>query len=391
MISEFGAMRRLAVNRYLSGDKISRICQDLDMSRKWFYKWKKRYLSGEEGWHLDESRARKTTSLVLDLNTEEKIIRIRKNLEKTKYAQIGALTIMYELKKIGFNRIPTIQQINRTLKRYGLVKPNGPYRPKNRPYPKIEVKKPGVKQDMDFTPSYTIKGCGSIRGLNLIDEYSGKAKVNICRTRKSGELINSLIDTWKVIGVPQYLQMDNDPAFSSHNMRPRNLSRVIRFLLSLDIELVYIPEYEPWRNGVIEKFNDFYKKFYYLDRWKNIDDLIRGAKIFETFHNNNHRYSTRRSKTPIELEEEANYVPNLLPLDFRIKENEPIPLKNKGKIHFIRYIRSNRVLTIFNEKFYVHDDLVYNYAKVTIDIDRRLLEIRLNDEIVETREYKLNV
>jgi len=43
-------IRKTAIRWYLSGKSITHICQDLEVSRKWFYKWWRRYKSGNEYW-----------------------------------------------------------------------------------------------------------------------------------------------------------------------------------------------------------------------------------------------------------------------------------------------------------------------------------------------------
>jgi len=388
MAGEYIQMRKLGIEKYLKQEqKITRICRELSVSRKWFYKWYNRYLNDEKDWCLDRSRARKTSNRVLDESTEKQIVQVRKKLEKIKYAQVGAVAIMYQLKQQGVKQIPTVCQINRTLKRYDMVKPKGRYKSKHKPYPKIQVTKPGEKYDMDFTPSYIIKGRCSTRALNIIDANSRRVKVNICTSRRGNEVINAMIRTWQIMGVPKYLQMDNDPSFSSHNLHPRKLSKVIRFMLSLKIQPIYIPEYQPWWNGIVEKFNESYKNFFMSQRWKDINHLTKQALIFEIFHNNNHIYSTRGGKTPEQIEQQNDYKPRLMPISYAYDSR--IPLNNNGKLHFIRFIRSDRILRIFSEKFIVNDELVDNYVKATIDIKNKALQIFLNNEIVQVFNYKI--
>lgn len=60
-----------------------------------------------------------------------------------------------------------------------------------------------------------------------------------------------------------------------------------------------------------------------------------------------------------------------------------------GNIILIRFIRSNRLLDIFGEKFKVSKNLVYSYVKAVIITQISLLQIYLGDELVETFEYQL--
>jgi hypothetical protein len=60
-----------------------------------------------------------------------------------------------------------------------------------------------------------------------------------------------------------------------------------------------------------------------------------------------------------------------------------------GDITLIRFIRSNRKLDIFGEKFEVSKDLVYSYVKAVIVTQIHTLQIYLNEELVDTFECRL--
>jgi len=50
-------LRKTAVNRYLKGETPKSIYTDLKRSKNWFFKWLKRYKSGEPEWYKDKSKA----------------------------------------------------------------------------------------------------------------------------------------------------------------------------------------------------------------------------------------------------------------------------------------------------------------------------------------------
>jgi hypothetical protein len=60
-----------------------------------------------------------------------------------------------------------------------------------------------------------------------------------------------------------------------------------------------------------------------------------------------------------------------------------------GNIILIRFIRSNRVLDIFGEKFKVSKELVYSYVKAVIVTKIHRLQIYLGDELLDTSNYQL--
>ena len=116
-------LRKTAIKRYLNNEKPKAIYTDLNRSKYWFFKWLKRYQSGDPNWYKDKSRApirRPKTTSELD---RQRIISVRKRLEAQKFAQTGASAIKWELTKSG-NNFPSDSTINRILKNEGLIKKN---------------------------------------------------------------------------------------------------------------------------------------------------------------------------------------------------------------------------------------------------------------------------
>jgi hypothetical protein len=54
-----------------------------------------------------------------------------------------------------------------------------------------------------------------------------------------------------------------------------------------------------------------------------------------------------------------------------------------------RFVRSDRKLDIFGEKFEVSKDLIYSYVKAVIGTKNQTLQVYLNDELAETFDYRL--
>ena len=116
-------IRKQAIHRYQNNEKPKAIYTDLNRSKYWFFKWLKRYKSGDPDWYKDQSRAPKNSPKRISQTDEQRIIEVRKNLESQPFAQTGASAIKWELSKSGFS-FPSDRTINRVLKREGLVKKN---------------------------------------------------------------------------------------------------------------------------------------------------------------------------------------------------------------------------------------------------------------------------
>jgi len=114
-------LRKKAIQRYLNGEKPKSIYQSLNRSKNWFFKWLKRYKSGDQQWYQEQSRAPKRKPTATNSAEKQRIISTRLHLESQKFAQIGPSAIKWELAKAG-NSLPSDSTIKRILKREGLIK-----------------------------------------------------------------------------------------------------------------------------------------------------------------------------------------------------------------------------------------------------------------------------
>jgi hypothetical protein len=111
-----------------------------------------------------------------------------------------------------------------------------------------------------------------------------------------------LLRSWKAIGLPDFLQLDNELSFHGSNRYPRSPGLVIRLCLHFGVQPVFIPVSELWRNGVVESFNDTYSKKFFRRQWfHSYAHLKRQSKNFQRFHNRYHRYSCLKGKTPSQV------------------------------------------------------------------------------------------
>jgi putative transposase len=116
-------LRQKAIKRYLKGEKPKSIYTDLNRSKVWFFKWLKRYQSGDPEWFTNKSKAPINHPREINEIEKERIINVRRYLESQTFAQIGASAIKWELTKSG-HHFPSDSTINRVLRREGLIKKN---------------------------------------------------------------------------------------------------------------------------------------------------------------------------------------------------------------------------------------------------------------------------
>jgi putative transposase len=114
-------LRKTAIERYLKGESPKSIYSDIKRSKNWFFKWLKRYESGEPQWYKDKSRAPIKRPTEISRTERQRIISARAHLESQKFAQIGHSAIKWELNKSGYI-LPSDSTIKRVLKSEGLIK-----------------------------------------------------------------------------------------------------------------------------------------------------------------------------------------------------------------------------------------------------------------------------
>lgn len=220
-----------------------------------------------------------------------------------------------------------------------------------------------------------------------MDLYSHRVFINPQRRKDDQAVAVGLMRCWRTMGIPDFLQVDNQLCFRGSNRYPRSFGIVLRLCLSLGIEVVFIPIGEPWRNGAVESFNDTYNRRFFRRQWfRSYCQLRSQSKNFELFHNKNHRYSYLKGKTPFQIIHEGGYTPILPPPKLRLPMFDYIP---DGTISLIRFIRSDRKLDIFGEHFGLSKDLVYTYVRAKIVTGLHQIQVYSGDDLVTSLPYQL--
>jgi putative transposase len=378
-----------AIQLYLDGVSPTELCRRVGHTRPWFYKWLRRYQTGDTDWHKDRSKAPVRVANKTPGSVEKQVLKIRGRLENSKYSQIGALAIQWEMERQGQAPLPA-WTIDRILKRHNAVREKKRYTPTGRAYPDIKMVFSDSIQQADLIGPRYIKNDGRFYSLNVIDLESYLTSIYPCRTKADEQMAQGLLYTWKNIGKPDFVQFDNELSFRGSNRYPHSLGLVLRMCLALGVEAIFIPIGEPWRNGAIEKFQDVFDKMFYRKQFfPSFVSLKHEARAFEDFRNKHHRCSALRGKTPMHhVESEGIQLRKLAPtvslktIDLSLED---------GCIHLIRFIRSNCHLDVFGEKFKLPKRLKYEYVVATICTDIHALHVRVGNELVKSFEYSMPI
>lgn len=109
--------RQHAVKRYLAGDPIEVICQEMGCSKSWLYKWKNRYQAAEPTWSQERSRRPETSPGKTPAAIEAEIVRLRQTLSPDGSGTVGARVIRDHLRHLPTVSMPSLRTIYRILHR----------------------------------------------------------------------------------------------------------------------------------------------------------------------------------------------------------------------------------------------------------------------------------
>jgi hypothetical protein len=222
--------------------------------------------------------------------------------------------------------------------------------------------------------------------LNSVDLATGRCAINPVLNKAGQNTIDAIWSSWCRLGVPKHQQVDNELVFYGSRRHPRGMGNLIRLCLLNSVEPWFIPMAEPWRNGVVEKFNHHFRhKFLEKVIMQGVNDLKEQSLLFEQRHNTHYRYTKLKGRTPqLALEQSRDRI--------RFPESTeppryPLPKPQSGSYHLVRFVRGNAELDIFGEKFRLPPEAAYEYAVATINVEKQTLRVEIAGTIIDEWKY----
>lgn len=382
--------RLLAVKRYAKGERISSIARSLRRSRQWVYKWIERSKTGDEPGEWQRRRSTRPHRHAHKLSDE--IVEAVKLVRLSLYNQglfCGAQAIEWELMALGIESLPSLRSINRILSREELThRRTGRYEPKGKKYPALIADRVNQVHQSDFVGPCYLSGPVRFYSLNSVDLATGRCALSPVMGKAGQNTVDAIWSIWSRLGFPKHQQVDNELVFLGSRKHPRGMGNLIRLCLLNDVEPWFIPMAEPWRNGVVEKFNDHFRdRFLRRTEMKDAEDLRKQSLLFEQHHNSRYRYSKLNGRTPQSVLEQSGEVIRFP--DSIEAPKCPLPKPQSGRYHLVRFIRSNGVLDVFGERFKLPSETVYEYVVATIDVASQTMKVKIENTVVDQRRYEL--
>jgi putative transposase len=383
------AERKRAIERHRQGETVSSICNSLHRPRVWLHRWLDRYESGDPEWFRERSRRPRTTPRRTPRETEETIKLIRRELDENGEF-CGAQAIRWEMEERELDTLPSIRTINRILDRHDLVRRrSGSYEPKGKKYPQLAAGTPGEVHQTDFVGPRYLRGGVRFYGLNSVDLATGRCATEPAFSRDAQASLNAFWSSWMRLGMPRHQQVDNEMVFYGSPRHPRAMGPLIRLCLLHEVEVWFIPMGEPWRNGVVEKFNHHWdQKFFRRIEMISGIELSPQSLLFEGRHNTRYRYSKLNGKTPMEALK-ANGAKLRFPPHATVPMH-PLPKPESGRYHLVWFFRGDGMLDIFGKRFLAPPECVYEYVRLTIDVAAQRLQVFRDHQLVDEHRYLMS-
>jgi len=377
--------RASAVQRYLAGENPERICASLGKTTRWLYKWVARHTPDDLTWFEDQSRRPLSSPYRTPAEIEKIVEMVRLNLyNKGRFC--GNQVIQWELIDMEVQPVPSLSTIGRILRRRQLThRRTGRYIPKGKKYPELPALLPNQTHQVDLVGPRYLTGPIRFYSLNAIDTAINRCAIEPMPSKAAQSVLDAVFALWLRLGIPENLQVDNELAFYGSPTHPRGMGPLIRLCLNYGVHLWFIPLAEPWRNGIVEKFNDHYQQRF-LDKvaMSSMSQLQQESLAFEHRHNSTYRYSKIKGKTP--LKALADMEKKLIFPSKSHAPKHPLDKPEEGCYHLVRFIRSDCRLNIFGEMFPAPPETQYEYVVAIIDVKEQKLKLFL--DTIQVEEYK---
>lgn len=363
--------RRLAFKLFDKGISPTAILKRIPRSRSWLFKWQQRF--AQQRWRALDSAAKapKHHPQQYDASAVKLVLRLRKQLQHSRVGLVGARAIQREIKRHRLlPQLPSLASIKRWLKAAGLTQSHSATTPLAfYPTPRLPVD--WAFYACDWVARY-LEGGAKVFVFHTIDLHT-QALCQTCGSDKStASLCQHLLTASQQLGLPDFLQLDNDAAFTGLGKKPRVFGHFVRLALYLGIELLFIPPAEAKRNHVVEGINHLWAhSFWDRNHFTSVKAFARKREQFLIWYEDYEpprlaglsvKQARRGVKRRKLTKREMQAMPQELPL-------------TEGRLHFIRRVSEQGEINLLKEYWKVAKRLRGRYVWATIDLGAQRLRI----------------
>lgn len=363
-------LRRKALRWRLKGIPAKVILEKVHRSRAWLSKWQKRLSQRGSVGLRSHSRRPHHMPMACAPRVVRLIVQARHRLAKQRVGLLGPRAIRHELRKVLGKQAPALATIKRVLHRHNLVPTPTTASPAYFPKPLRTVE--GTLHAMDWTCRYLEEG-PKVYAFHTLNLRTRACAQTIAADKSSDTVRRHCFHTWKTLGIPQFLQLDNDAAFCGGYKAPRIFGQFVRLCLYLNIELIFLPIAEPECNGEVEELNGLWgHAFWERRRFASFSHVGRASSAFVRWYMTDYTPPRLADVTPQQAQcrepkrhltlTQVTHLPSRLPI-------------TAGRVHFIRKVKPDGTIAVLNESWKVSKRLAGKYVWATVITHARRLEI----------------
>lgn len=387
--------RQAAIRLRLAGERIDSICRTLSRSEAWFQKWWRRYMESGPAGLYDMTRANRRVARQTPPHIERAVISIRERLAKrdspeTRYGLVGAAQIRAELETLGYTPIPSLRTIERIVAGAGLTCPPLRLAPRvaQTEYPGPQAQASNQVHQVDLVGPRYLKG-DKTRYYFLVcrDVFDHAVYIEFLPSRSSETILAFLTHAWQHLGIPTIVQFDNGREFCGWGRAAASLSRVIRFCLRLDVEVLFIPPGQPCHNGGVEQFNGWFQPLLLERPYRRAADARRQVQRLMTTVNEKHVHVHLGHQTAAQYRRRQRL--RMLPANSEL-HLQKLPV-SVGKVSFIRLVTGQGAIHILGQHYLIGKRLKYQYVKATLFTKLRSVKVYHKGHLVKHFDYQLSV
>lgn len=368
------------------------ICRRLKRSRPWLDRWLDRYNPGDvENSLQDRSSGPRVSRSAWSTQVRQQVIAMRRSRsqdEQWRYAFLGAEAIHLELKALGNPEVPPVRTIHRWFVAAGLVEPSKkqPTKREPKPIPIPAADAVNRVQQLDLKGPIYLEGSPAKYYLAVLrDRFSHRCAIQVLDSREAQNIVAFLVDSWRWMGLADYLQLDNALEFRGSNRYPRSFGKIVRVALDLQVEVLFNPPSEPWRNGGVEWFNSFLDERLLKVKFNDWQTFQAEAQVCQQTCNQTHRLAAHNGLTSNELAANATLR---YPAEYYQRHLSKHLPQDHGFVSFVRLVRkSGRITLGTGDRFMVDPDLAYQYVLARVDLSQKVVRILHNDQVLHTYDF----
>lgn len=311
----------------------------------------------------DRKRGRPANRIAPEV--EELVLEARQELKQhSALGEYGDVAIHRALQARELTRLPSVRTIGRILERRGVL--DG--RPRRRfPAPAVGWYLPAVVDRraevdcFDLIEDLRIEKGPFVAVLTAISLHGGLAEAWPVQAEASARwVLDRLVEHWKAVGLPNFVQFDNDTRFQGAHQHRDVVSRVMRACLSLGVTPVFIPPRESGFQAAIESFNGRWQKYVWARyHHASIPELVERSARYIQAHRE--RHAARLDGAPAR----RNF-----PADWKL-DLQAFPT---GRLVYLRRTTEHGVVSLLGHRLHADPHWPHRLVRCEINLDQDTIQ-----------------